>query len=53
MSDSAVEIPFSPILMMEFIRQTTVARCLAGESVDIAVRFKVEAADTAEGFGYL
>lgn len=41
MSDSAVEIPFSPILMMEFIRQTTVARCLAGESADIAVRFKL------------
>ena len=33
--------PFSPILIMEFIRQTTVARCLSGESADIAVRFKL------------
>ena len=34
-------VPFSPILIMEFIRQTTVARCLSGESADIAVRFKL------------
>ena len=35
-------VPFSPILMMEFIRQTTVAKCLSGESVDIAVRFRLD-----------
>lgn len=34
-------VPFSPILIMEFIRQTTVARCLSGESADIAVWFKL------------
>ena len=31
-------VPFSPILIMEFIRQTTVARCLSGESADIAAK---------------
>ena len=35
------KVLFSPILIMEFIRQTTIAKCLAGESADIAVRFKL------------
>ena len=34
-------VPFSPILIMEFIRQTTVAKCLEVESADIAVKFKL------------
>lgn len=39
--DSTDNIPFSPILIMEFIRQTTVAHCLNGDSADIATRFKI------------
>ncbi len=35
------QVSFSPILIMEFIRQTTMARCLAGESAEIVVKFKL------------
>ena len=36
------EISFSPVLIMEYIRQTTVARFLNSESLDIVVRFKIK-----------
>ena len=36
------EISFSPVLIMEYIRQTTVARFLISESLDIVVRFKIK-----------
>lgn len=35
------EVPFSPILIMEFIRQSTVARCLNNETTQLVVRFKL------------
>lgn len=35
------EISFSPVLIMEFIRQTTVARFLNSETLDICVKFKI------------
>ena len=36
------EISFSPVLIMEYIRQTMVARFLNSESLDIVVRFKIK-----------
>ncbi len=36
------EISFSPVLIMEYIRQTTVARFLNSESLDIVVKFKIK-----------
>ena len=42
MSDSqAQEVPFSPILIMEFIRQVTVARFLNSDTLDMTVQFKL------------
>lgn len=35
------EIVFEPILIMEFIRQVTVARALAAETAEVTVRFKI------------
>ena len=42
------EISFSPVLIMEYIRQTTVARFLNSESLDIVVRFKIKKEDIKE-----
>ena len=36
------EISFSPVLIMEYIRQTTVARFLNSETLDIVVKFKIK-----------
>ena len=36
------EIVFSPVLIMEYIRQTTVARFLNGESLDMVVKFRMK-----------
>lgn len=41
MVEAVDDVPFSPILIMEFIRQTTVARFLNSEASDMAVRFKL------------
>lgn len=42
MSDNqAQDVPFSPILIMEFIRQVTVSHFLNSETLDMAVRFKL------------
>lgn len=42
MSDNkAQKVPFSPILIMEFIRQVTVARFLNSDTLDMAVQFKL------------
>ncbi|MBP3687345.1 MAG: hypothetical protein J6J35_03155 [Alphaproteobacteria bacterium] len=35
------EISFAPILIMEFIRQVTVARALAAETAELTVSFKL------------
>lgn len=35
------EVPFSPILIMEFIRQVTVARFLNSDTLDMSVQFKL------------
>lgn len=35
------DVPFSPILIMEFIRQSTVARCLNAETTQLVVHFKL------------
>ena len=37
----AENVPFSPILIMEFIRQVTINRFLKGESMNMAVQFKL------------
>ncbi len=42
MSDTQTEeVPFSPILIMEFIRQVTVARFLNSDTLDMTVQFKL------------
>lgn len=41
MSEADENIAFSPILIMEFIRQVVVARSLAAESAETVVRFKI------------
>ena len=42
MAEETTNIPFSPILIMEFIRQVTVARFLNSESAEnLFVRFKI------------
>lgn len=41
MAEENNEAEFSPILIMEFIRQVTVAHYLSGQSVEEAVRFKL------------
>lgn len=42
MGNETAEIPFSPILIMEFIRQTTVARFFNAENTDnFSVKFKL------------
>ena len=40
--DMEGEIDFSPVLIMEYIRQTTVARFLNGESLDMVVKFRMK-----------
>lgn len=46
------EVPFSPILIMEFIRQSTVARCLNNETTQLVVRFKLPKMYYDEIMGY-
>ena len=42
MSDKQVQdVPFSPILIMEFIRQVTMAQFLNSETLDMTVQFKL------------
>lgn len=41
MTEKNSEAEFSPILIMEFIRQVTVAHYLSGQSLEEAVRFKL------------
>ncbi len=41
MENNDAEMPFSPISIMEFIRQVTVARFLNSETPDMAVKFKL------------
>ncbi|MBR2273921.1 MAG: hypothetical protein IJ864_03715 [Alphaproteobacteria bacterium] len=42
MSDSLTEdVPFSPILVMEFIRQVTINRFLNSEAKDLVVKFRL------------
>lgn len=42
MAKADENIPFSPILIMEFVRQVTVARFLnAEDTTDLAVKFKI------------
>ena len=36
-----IEVPFSPILIMEFVRQTTIARFLNSDTLDMDVKFKL------------
>ena len=36
-----IEVPFSPILIMEFVRQTTIARYLNSDTLDMDVKFKL------------
>ncbi|MBR5599511.1 MAG: hypothetical protein IKW39_05670 [Alphaproteobacteria bacterium] len=40
--DLGGEIEFSPVLIMEFIRQTTIGRFLNSESSDIVVKFRLK-----------
>lgn len=35
------DVPFSPILIMEFIRQVTMAHFLNSDTLDMSVRFKL------------
>ncbi len=46
------DVPFSPILIMEFIRQSTVARCLNNETTQLVVRFKLPKVYYDEIMGY-
>ena len=41
MSENNNNTPFSPILIMEFIRQTTAGRFLTAETTDMSVKFKI------------
>ena len=41
MEEAKGDIEFSPILVMEYIKQTTVGRYLASECQDIEVKFKM------------
>lgn len=41
MTEKSTEAQFSPILIMEFIRQVTVAHYLNGKSLETPVRFKL------------
>jgi hypothetical protein len=41
MAEETEEIEFSPILIMEYLRQVTVARFLAADTLDMSVRFKL------------
>jgi hypothetical protein len=36
------EVDFSPVLIMEYIRQTTIARFLNSETIDMVVKFKMK-----------
>jgi len=44
MTETGKEIDFSPILIMEFIRQVSVARCLNSEQPGLVVKFKLSKA---------
>lgn len=44
MSENTVNIPFSPILIMEFMRQTTVGRSLTAQADDFCTKFKISKA---------
>ena len=39
--ETSADIPFSPILIMEFIRQTAVNRSLNSENADVTTQFKI------------
>lgn len=39
--ETSKDIPFSPILIMEFIRQTTINRALNSENPETATQFKI------------
>ena len=41
MENNEQKAPFSPILIMEFIRQTTVARCLTNENPNLETKFRL------------
>ena len=41
MSENTENISFYPILIMEFIRQTTAGRFLSSETTDMFVKFKI------------
>lgn len=41
MAEESTEAQFSPVLIMEFIRQVTVAHYLNGKAMDEPVRFKL------------
>lgn len=41
MAEESTEAQFSPVLIMEFIRQVTVAHYLNGKAMDEPVRFKI------------
>lgn len=41
MEEAKGDIEFSPVLIMEYIKQTTVGRYLASDSQDIEVKFKM------------
>lgn len=41
MSENTENVPFSPILIMEFIRQSTIGRFLNAENLDMDVKFKI------------
>ena len=42
MTESVEDIPFSPILIMEFVRQVTINRFLNSDSIDMTVCFKLK-----------
>lgn len=41
MTEEYIKVAFSPISIMEFIRQVSVARYLNGQSLEQAVKFKI------------
>ena len=41
MENNEQKAPFSPILIMEFIRQTTIARCLTNENPNLETKFRL------------
>jgi len=41
MAEEALNVPFSPILIMEFVRQVTINRFLNSDTMDMVVQFKL------------